>query len=220
MRICRNCGVKLENDLTFCPLCDMETTKTDDSFAESYPYIKMRFSRKLVIRSVTFISVVVAALSFLINHLVPTESPWALITAGAIVYIWLSFMNLIRNTRNPGSILLCQLLTVSGLTFVIDYLTGWRRWSVNYVIPFLIIAAAIAIVLFIAIRPLKYRAYTIYQLVIAVLGVLAVLLWILGCSEIEWPVVAAAATSVICFLAMFVFSDRYTKNELRKRFHF
>ena len=71
----------------------------------------------------------VAAVSFLVNHLIKTESPWAFITAAAIVYIWLNLMNLARDTRNPGSVTLCQLLTVSGFCFIIDYLTGFRRWS-------------------------------------------------------------------------------------------
>lgn len=212
--------MKLENDLEFCPLCDMETVRIDDNFAVDYPYIKNRFSRGLLIKTITFLAVVIAALSFLVNHLIPTESPWVWITAAAIVYVWINMMNIIKNTRNPGSIMLCQLLTVSGFAFIIDYFNGWHRWSVNYVIPFLIIIAAVAIVLFIAIRPIKYRAYTIYQLVIAVLGTLAVLLWIFGYSEIEWPVVAAATTSLLCFAIMLVFESRYTRNELRKRFHF
>ncbi|MCI8388659.1 MAG: hypothetical protein HFE63_09365 [Clostridiales bacterium] len=219
MRICPNCKVSIENDLDYCPLCDMETDKVSDDFELDYPYIKTRFSRRLFAKIVTFLAVVFAAVSFLINHLVPTDNPWAFITAAAIAYIWLNLMNLISNARNPGSITLWQLLTVSGLTFVIDYLTGWHKWSVNYVIPALIMAAAVAIVLCIAIRPVKYRAYTLYQLVIAVLGVLAVLLWIFGYSDVEWPVVAAAATSLLCFAAMVVFANRYTRNELKKRFH-
>lgn len=219
MRICRHCGVKLENDLDFCPLCDMETERIDDEYSLDYPYIKSRFSRRMFIKTLTFMAIVLAAVSLLINHLVPTESPWAFITAAAIIYVWLNLMNLTRNARNPGSITLWQLLTVSGLVFVIDYLTGWHRWSVNYVIPFLIMAAAVAIVLCIAIRPVKYRAYTLYQLVIAILGVMAVFLWVFGFAEIEWPVMAAAATSAFCFAVMAVFAGRLTRNELRKRFH-
>ena len=220
MRYCPHCKVKLENELEFCPLCDMETEPADGETADEYPYIRTRFSRRLLIKTITFLSVVIAAVSFLINHLVPTDSPWVFITAAAIVYVWISMMNVIRNARNPGSIMLCQLLTVSGLTFVIDYLTGFHRWSVNYVIPFLISGSAIAIVLCIVIRPIKYRAYTLYQLVITILGALALMLWFFGAAEVEWPSVMAAAVSVICFSAMIVFADRSTRNELHKRFHF
>ena len=86
-------------------------------------------------------------------------------------------------------------------------------------IPGLIMAAAVTIVLCILIRPVKYRAYTLYQLVIAVLGVLDVFLWIAGFSDIEWPVVAAAGVSWLCFAVTIVFSSRSTRSELRKRFH-
>lgn len=220
MRYCPHCKVRIENELDFCPLCDMETELIVGETADEYPYIRTRFSRRLLVKTITFLAVVIAAVSFLINHLVPTDSPWVFITAAAIVYVWISMMNVIRNARNPGSILLCQVLTVSGLTFVIDYLTGFHRWSVNYVIPFLISGSAIAIVLCIVIRPIKYRAYTLYQLVITILGALALMLWFIGAAEVEWPSVMAAAVSVICFAAMVVFADRSTRNELHKRFHF
>ena len=72
----------------------------------------------------------------------------------------------------------------------------------------------------IVIRPIKYRAYTLYQLVITILGALALMLWFIGAAEVEWPSVMAAAVSVICFAAMVVFADRSTRNELHKRFHF
>lgn len=219
MRICRGCGVKLENDLEYCPLCDIETEKIDDDFSLDYPYVRTGFSRRMFVKIVTFLAVVIAAISFLINHLLKTDSHWVPITVAVIFYIWLSLMNIARDTKNPGSITLCQLLTVSGLCFIIDYFSGWKRWSVNYVIPGLIMAAAVTIVLFILIRPVKYRAYTVYQLVIAVLGALDVLLWIAGFSEIEWPVVAAAGVSTLCFSVTMVFSSVSARSELRKRFH-
>lgn len=219
MRLCRHCGVKLSNDIKRCPLCDMETEVTDDRFALDYPYIKSRFTRGLLIKLITFSAVVFAGASILVDHLVPTGSPWAFMTIVAIVYLWISAMNVLRYTPNPASIMLCQLFCVSGLLFVIDYLTGYYRWSVNFVIPFLVMAAALVTSLMILIKPLKYRAYVIYLLVIAVLGVLSVLLWIFGWSEVEWPVVTSAWVSAVCFFVVLVFSHRRTKNELHKRFH-
>ncbi len=219
MRFCRNCGVKLANDIKYCPLCDMKTDVTDDKFDKEYPYIKSRFTRTLLLRLITFMAVVFIGASLLTDHLVPTGSPWAVIVIAAIVYLWISAMNVLRNTPNPASIILCQLFCVSGLLFIIDYICGWYRWSVNYVIPFLIVGAAAATTLMIMIRPMKFRAYTIYQLVIAVISVLAVCLWIFGYSEIEWPVVVSAFVSLVCFAATLVFSHRRAKNELEKRFH-
>lgn len=219
MRYCSHCKVKIANDIEYCPLCDMGTEKTDEVFALDYPYVKSRFSRGLLLRLITFLALVFVIVSFTVDHLVPTGSPWVFIAAAAILYLWISAINVLRYTPNPASIILCQLISVSGLTYVIDYFTGYYRWSVNYVIPFLIMGAAIAITLMIAIRPMRNRAYTIYQLVIAVLGVLSVLLWIFGWSDIEWPVVTAAFVSAVCFAAVLVFSYRRTQSELKKRFH-
>ncbi len=219
MRFCAHCGVKLANDTPKCPLCDMHTEKTDDDFSLDYPYIKSRFTRGLLLRLITFLALIFVAASFMVDHLVPTGSPWALITVAAIIYVWISSMNVLRHTPNPASIALCQLFGIGGLVFFIDFFTGFHRWSVNFVIPFLIIGAAVATTLMIVIRPMRNRAYTIYQLVIAVIGVLSVFLWVFGWSDIEWPVVTASWVSMLCFATMLVFSYRRTRNELKKRFH-
>ncbi len=197
----------------------METERLDEKFSADYPYIKGRFSRGMVIRLISYIAVVFIAASLLVDHLVPTGNSWAFITVAAIVYCLISLINLLRYTPNPASIVLWQLFGISGLVFFIDYLTGFYRWSLNYIIPFLIIAAALAVTLMIIIRPKRYRENTIYQLVIAVLGVLSVLLWVFGWSMVEWPVVAAAGVSLLCFTTMLVFSYRRTRHELKKRFH-
>ncbi len=219
MRYCSHCGVKLANDIEACPLCDMQTEQTNGDFALDYPYVKSRFSRGLLLKLITFTALVFLAVSFMVDHFVPTTSPWVFIVAAAVIYLWISAINVLRHTPNPASIILCQLISVGGLTFAIDFLTGYYRWSVNYVIPFLIIAASLALTLMMLIRPLKFRALTIYQLVIAVLGVMSVLLWILGWSEVEWPVETAAFISALCFLLTLVFSSKRTKSELKKRFH-
>ncbi len=221
MKICEHCGVKIKNDIKYCPLCDMKATEIidDGEYSNDYPHIKTGFTRGLLLKLLTFIAVFFVAASFTIDHLVPTGSPWAFITSSAIIYSWLSAMNVLKNTPNPASIILCQLISVSGLVFLVDYFTGYYRWSINYVIPFLIIGASLTITLMVFIKPIKYRAYTIYQLTIAILGVLSCLLWLFGYSEIEWPVVVAAFTSVTCFVSSMVFSYRKAKNELTKRFH-
>lgn len=219
MRCCKGCGVKLANDLPYCPLCDMETVKLDDSFEEDYPYIKKRITRRLFIKSVTFSALAAVLISFIIEHLLPESGNWYLIVTACLIYGWLSFLTVMYNLRDPGGIVFSQLILVSLLTSVIDRLCGWLRWSLNYVVPGLVAAAAIAIVLCISIRPDRFRTYTIYQMVIAITGVVPVALWFWGLSEIEWTAVAAATVALFCFALILVFSHRHTKSELKKRFH-
>lgn len=219
MRYCGHCNVKLRNDLERCPLCDMETEKTDDCFEADYPYVRSRFGRMLLIKLISFCVIVFIGASLLVDHLVPTQSPWAAITVAALIYAWASAFNVLRRIPNPASVIMCQLIAASALCFVIDYLTGYHKWSVNFVIPFLIVAAALATSLMIAIKPMRYRENTLYQLIIAVLGVLSVLLWVFGYSDIEWPVVTAAFVSILCFFTVLVFSRRRAGTELKKRFH-
>ena len=197
----------------------MDTEKLDGDFSLDYPYIKKRISRGMLIRMIGYIAVVLAGACLLIDHLIPTGSPWAFMSVAAIAYVLASLVNILRYTPNPASIVLWQLFGISGLVFFIDYLIGFHRWSLNYIIPFLIIAAALSTTLMIAIRPSRYRSNTIYQLGIAIIGVFSVLLWVFGWSDVEWPAVTASWVSALCFLTMLVFSSRRTGHELKKRFH-
>ena len=197
----------------------MDSEIIDGEFSSDYPYIKNRLSRSMLIRLISYIAASLSIICLLIDHLVPTGSPWAFISVAAIAYAWVSLVNILRYTPNPASIVLCQLLGIGALVFFIDYLTGFHLWSVNYVIPFLIIAAALAVTLMIVISPTRYRSNTIYQPVIALFGIFSVLLWAFGWSAVEWPAVAASGVSLLCFSAMLVFSSRRTRHELKKRFH-
>jgi len=219
MRFCRHCGVNIQNDLARCPLCDMETVKTDDEFSLDYPYVRSRFGRRLSVKLISFCVISFIAASLMVAHLVPSESPWAPITVAVLIYGWISSVNVLSRIPNPASIVLCQLVSAGSLCFVIDLFTGFHRWSVNYVIPCLIMGASVALTVFISVKPSKYRVYTIYQLVLAVLGLLSILLWVFGYSNIEWPVEVAAFVSILCFLAVTVFQRRKTEAEFKKRFH-
>lgn len=197
----------------------METVETDGAFDMDYPYIKPRLTKRLFIKSTTFTVLVAIILSFLIDHLLPSSGIWYLLVSVGLLYGWFSFITVMKNLSDPGAIVFSQLILISLCTSAIDRICGWYRWSVNYVIPGLIAAAAIAIILCISIRPDKFRTYTIYQMVIALTGFVPVVFWLCGLSEIEWTAVAAATAAIFCFAWILVFSHRHTKSELKKRFH-
>ncbi len=209
----------LANDLSYCPLCDMETVDQGGDCDMDYPYIKPRVTKGMFIKAVTFSVIVTVALSFLIEHLLPESGVWYLLVTAGLVYGWLTFITVMKNLRDPGGIVFSQLILASAACAAIDKLCGWLRWSVNFVIPGLVAAAAVAIVLCISIRPDKFRTYTIYQMVIAAAGIVPVALWLSGLSEIEWTAMAAAAVAILSFAVILVFSRRHTTSELRKRFH-
>ncbi len=219
MRYCKNCGIKLANDLEYCPVCDMATTELDGEYSQDYPHVKKRFGGGFFFKAVTYTVVVTIILCFLVDHLIPYSGSWPFFATWGILYGWLTFAVVLRRPNDPGAVVFSQLLLLSFLTVAIDMLCGWLKWSVNYVIPGLVTAAAIAIVLCIALRPDRFRAYTIYQMFIALAGLVPVFLWLGGCSEIEWTALTAAAVAVLCFTTILVFSHRHTTSELGKRFH-
>lgn len=220
MRFCKNCSVSLRNELEFCPLCGMKTVEgSDPAVDEDYPFVNPRLTKGFFIKSVTFSVIVAVILSFLIDHLLEFTGIWYLLVTTGLVYGWLTFITVMKNLRDPGGIVFSQVILASICCAVIDRLCGWLKWSVNYVIPGLVAAAAIAIVLCISIRPEKFRTYTIYQFFIALFGAVPLAVWHWGPAEIEWTAAASAAVAFFCFALILVFSHRHTRSELKKRFH-
>ncbi len=218
MRLCKNCGVKLLSDLGRCPLCDMETTLLDDRFEEDYPYI--RHGRPITARRIiTFAAVAAALICLIIDHYVPTGTHWALLTVAAIAYAWFNVLHTLKNRRDPGSIAFGQYLSLNVLLLAVDLLCGWKRWSIDYVLPFLTAGAALCFLLMIAIRPERYFVCTVYLTVTLAVGAGLWLLAHFSPAGVEWPTAAAAAVPALCVAVIAVFARHRTHNALQKHFH-
>ena len=220
MRKCRHCGVKLQNDIEHCPLCDMQTEVTDSEFSEDYPYISRRPDRRMITRLITFCAVVLVGTVFLVDHLVPTGNPWGVIAAAGIVYVWVNCVNLLRHSPGVVSVILCQFIFGGALGLVVDHCTGFYGWSVDYVIPFLGAATSVVITVLIMVKPCKYRGYILYQFLCAILCAAALILRWTETVSFAWTFEVAAFVCVISFLTVAVLSKRRTGTEFRKRFHF
>lgn len=221
MTFCKRCGVHLRGNQEICVLCGSRTESLDDGSESEREYPVVRYSNKLryAVRLIALISVVAVAVSLYIDYHFQSDTFWSLIVLATAIYGWTAFLS--RKTyKNIGLMILIQLIAVSVVGYVIDFSTGNHGWMINYVIPFMLIAAQGIITAILIARPLLFRDVILYQLQIAVVGILSVLFLLFGVATVLWPYIAACVYSAVIFLGMFLFADRKTKQELRKRFHF
>ena len=69
-----------------------------------------------------------------------------------------------------------QLVIVTGISILWDYLTGWRGWSVDFVLPIVSMGILLAMVVISAIRRYPAKEYMIYLVMAAGYGLVVPLL--------------------------------------------
>lgn len=233
MKYCRKCKLKINTRYSFCPLCAAQLTdgqngagkpdaelELSDSEDDLYPrYIGVN-RYNLFLRVLVFASIVSASTCLLINLLNYNGMLWSLLVAGGIGFFWAALVYPIAARKNIGHHITVDAASACVFFIVAQFVIGTKGWSLDYVVPFLFMAATTFISLVILIKRMKWREYALYQFIAILLGLLPVISVIAGLVMIKWPSIVSAFYSFVTLLGMFIFADKKYKNELIKRFHF
>jgi hypothetical protein len=221
MKRCNKCNIEIVEDVGVCPLCQHGLEQvTADSKIPMYP--KIEFDKQkfiLLIRVFMFISIILAAGLIVINIATYNGLWWSLICVGAIVYFWITVRYSIQNNTNRAAKILVQTIAGMGLCLLIDIVTGYHGWSINYVIPAIILVAYFAIVVLMIVNFMSWQSYLLFQITLVLFSVILVGLYFL--NIITEPVVSFVTVGItlVIFVGTIVFGDKKAKTELIRRFH-
>lgn len=222
MNKCLHCGVDILDQTDVCPLCQCVIESEDEDTAkERYPDIRLK-ARKLdlVYRIVLFLAIVAGALSMIANYFDDTEIWWSVIVAGGLAYLVLIMFLLIENEHaGYRSKVLIGVACGAAYLVLIDYVFGFKHWSLDYALPLilLVVDALIVLVMFVNIR--SWQSYLSFQIFMIVCSGVCVLLSLFGVIRHPLMSCVALGLSVIMFLATFIIGGRRARNELKRRFH-
>ena len=113
----------------------------------------------------------------------------------------------------------CLVLLAIVMLLGIDYLTGYRRWSLDYVFPGGIIAIDLALFILILVNRRNWQSYMMSELLTILLSIVPVVL--LQMRIIHFPYLAwgSLGVSVFLFLGTLILGDQRARTELKRRFH-
>ena len=163
----------------------------------------------------------VAALTGAINYLTYHlhETWWSLFTIGAIAYVAMILRYSIMRKASLAGNLVRHSLGIQLLLIIFDWYNGFGGWSVNYVIPSLILFDVTAIVFLILVNRMNWQSYFMYQLAVTVFSFIPLLLWLLGLVTRPFMSIVAVIFSVAVLAVTMLLGDRSVKTELKRRFH-
>lgn len=221
MKRCNECKVEIIEDISVCPLCQHGLEQiSKDLKVPMYPRVEFNNQKfKLLIRIFIFISIILGVGLFTINLVTYNGVWWSLICGGAIAYFWMTVRYSIQNNTNSAAKILVQTIGGMGLCLLIDVVIGYQGWSINYVIPSIILVAYLAIVILMIVNFMNWQSYILFQITLVIFSMILMVLYFF--RIITNPVLCYVTTAItlVIFIGTVVFGDKKAKTELIRRFH-
>lgn len=229
MKRCNNCRVLLQEEQESCPLCCQnsfeEVAGVDFGAPSVYPaynYKKLMRRTQTLPKLLLFISIAVCALTLFIN--VTTweryDKLWSLFVIVPVAYLWLLIGNTILSKMRGGGKIILQTIGLSCVVVLMDLNTGFQRWSVNIVIPMLVVTAIVLVMVIVFSRRLLWNDYIGYAITLMPLGFIPILLYVFGVSTSFWASASCALCALLSIIAMGIIAPKRFRTEVARRFHF
>ncbi len=224
MEVCNVCHVQVRTQEDYCPLCGADLEKPEIpsllTAVNQYPDLRRRLAKfSLVRRVLQATTIFVCLFSLLVNLLVTPYFWWSLFVLAGAAYLWALVPALLRRGVNLARQIVYQVLLTCLATVLIDWITGYRGWSVSYVIPAVLSAGILATGMMGLLRPAVWSRYVYYQMLVSAFGFAPLILYFLGLAQNLVMVLLSAGLGMASIILTLLFADRSIKNEFIKRFH-
>ena len=174
---------------------------------------------KRLIQIISGAALTAAIICVAVNLLVPTGIWWSLFAVLGLGCGWLwAVVGIVKKAKLLNNIV-WQLVLISGVAFLWDWLTGWRGWSVDYVFPSVCIGAMLAVIILSRVLRMPDRDYMIHLILCAVLGVVPLVFLFTGVLGVIAPSVICTAASLIVISLQLIFNWKAMYREIHKKLH-
>jgi len=220
MMYCEKCHVSVVGDRHRCPLCQNQLIDQGGGLFEVFPVIPTIFRQYILLfRILILISVIASVVCVLANLIFWDNRWWSLFVLAGIGCMWLSLAIVVHKRHNMARTILNQAMSISFLVVLWDLGTGWRGWSIDYVIPIVFVTAMIVMAIVAKIMKLHPDEYLIYILQVALFGIIPIIFFLTGILHVILPSLICVAGCVIFIAALFVFRVEALRLELDRRLH-
>lgn len=219
MSRCKQCNVEILDETERCPLCHSVLEKTVE-VENMYPNVRTMTRRlALLSRIYLFVAILVEALLIYLNVLSDSEMFWSAIPGLAMLYGYLVLRYAILGKSGyKGKTIVLTLIAIL-MVVAIDFVVGYRGWSVNYALPSAILLVDVGILILMCINRRNWQSYMMWQIFMILCSVVPLVLYAVGIVTAPILAVLAFAFSAALFLGTLIIGDRKARTELRRRFH-
>ena len=225
MRRCPRCKINLIDDAIVCPLChgvvesDEDRNMEEASVSVTYPDVSSSIKiLRLVIRIFIFAAIVTELTVLIVNYFTFTGVYWSLIVGAGLLYGCVTLLYSVKKRRSMQRIVQAQLYFSLILVVVIDYLLGFKGWSLSYAFPIALAGVDIAMVVLMIVKIDGWQRFIMTEIVVFIISVVLVILNFCGLIHgLIFTFIATVFTGVV-LLGTIMFGQKMISNEIKRRF--
>ncbi len=218
MQRCEICKIDVRGDKNCCPLC--HGPLTGEASESVYPVLgRSKLSRVTISRIVSLIAIsfiiVMGTLAYHTNF----RHPWFILAIASALVLWIDILLNVYYQHNALKLISVQTYIGIALTLVVDILSGYRGWSVTWVIPFAFLGLAVVTLAIGRGLRMRLTEYLVYLVVDAAFSLVQIVFLCLRMEIFRLPLLLSMGILVAGTLALLAFRQRALRISMEKVFH-
>lgn len=220
MKRCEKCNINVIGKRESCPLCQGLLTGEDKEQEEVFPSISTVYKRhNMFFKILILVSIILASISVSVNIMIPEKGAWSLFIIGGLVSVWVSLITAINKRNNIPKNIIYQVMIISIALLIWDFMTHWKGWSIDYVIPLICVFAMITMAVISKVMKLNIEDYILYLIIDGLFGIIPIIFIMIGILNVIYPSLICVVTSIISLSTILLFEWESMRAEMKKRLH-
>jgi hypothetical protein len=195
----------------------LEQTADVENF---YPNVRIITKRHhFWLRIYAFLAIVVETLLLYINYQTFDGSLWSVVTGVVLLYAFIAFAFSFKDDMYDTFKSMILIVTAIFGIILIDVLTGFDGWSLNYFLPGGIILLNTGIVVAMLINIRNWQSYMMIELLTIIWSIVPFIFYKISVLTNINVSLIACAYSAFMFLGTIIIGGKRASTELKRRFH-
>lgn len=240
MKICKSCGVELDVDMNFCPLCGQKHNErpaklvndkknipntNEDQNTNNFEDLTDIQQRRIIWELMAFILVSCTVITLLIDLLIAKQVTWSKYTLTIGMILLLDTSILLFMQKRLVLLFVGLFLSTSLLLFLLDYYDNNLGSGVQMGIPILFFCYLILFSLSLLIRKIKQKGVNIVAYSLIAAGIICmciegiVSLHVYDCIKFQWSFIVMVSILPVSAILLYIHHRLSRVTNLKKVFH-
>ncbi len=219
MSKCKNCNIEILDETSVCPLCHSVLEQSEE-LENMYPDARHKAQKLLFAsRLYLFCAIVLEFVLVMIDFSRESQIRWSVLVGLGLLYIYTVIRYAIIGKSGYRAKTIVLVLLAVLLAVVVDFVTGYRGWSVDYVASGGILLVDAVIIVLMILNRRNWQSYMMWQITMILFSLVPAVLYWIGIEKNETMTFLPLIVSVFLFLGTLMIGGRRAWQELYRRFH-
>lgn len=234
MSYCVNCGVKLDESLNKCPLCNTPVINPNDlkkmgpisPFPIERGETEIVKSKDVIILTTVFLATT-ALCCLLLNLLVFSQTLWSVPIIGLCAFIWVVVIPCIAFKNWPIYVfMIFDGFAMAGYLYMLSFLTSDKSWLTRLALPITALATVLILTFTLLMRKISSSILALALYIYILIPILCIGIELLICHyydtplHITWSAIVLVPCTIVAIALITILSRKRLREAVRRRLHF